>query len=138
MYTEGVLVQTITDVATPTNTFTISYNIDIPTTLGGNQAWVGFGAGNGGLNAQHDILSWRWAEAPPPVTGDPSNLTATATNSGRIRVGWTDGSENEVGYIVERSTGGGAFTEIFRGTNPAATSYFDTTVTPGTTYSYRV
>ena len=46
------------------------------------------------------IQSWRWAEAPPPVVGDPTNLTATGLSSGRVRLSWTDGSTDEAGYIT--------------------------------------
>jgi hypothetical protein len=53
-----VLTETITNQQDPTQTFTTSYNIDIPATIGGSSAFVGFTGGTGGLNAEQDIKTW--------------------------------------------------------------------------------
>ena len=72
--------------------------------------------------------------APPAA---PSDLVASAVSSGRIDLVWTDNATNEAGFKVERSTGGGAFTVVAQpGAN--ATSYSNTGLVTGTTYSYRV
>lgn len=42
----------------------------------------------------------------------PSNLTARAISSSLIRLMWTDKSNNESGFHVERKTGNGGFTQI--------------------------
>ncbi|MCP3936636.1 MAG: hypothetical protein GY708_14815, partial [Actinomycetia bacterium] len=70
----------------------------------------------------------------PPAA--PSNLTATAASGTQIDLAWTDNSNNEEAFDLERATGG-SFSRIAR---PAAnaTSYQDTTAMPGMTYSYRV
>jgi hypothetical protein len=67
----------------------------------------------------------------------PTGLGATAQSSTRINLAWTDNATNESGYTVERSTNGGGWVPIV---NLAAgtTSYSNTGLTSGTTYSYRV
>lgn len=77
--------------------------------------------------------------ATPPATAPqaPGNLQATPRSSGRIDLAWTDNSNNETGFRIERRQGGGAFTEI--GTVAANTgNYASTGLSAGTTYTYRV
>jgi tripartite motif-containing protein 71 len=69
----------------------------------------------------------------------PTGLTASAVSSSGINLSWTDASDNETGFIVERcqGTGCGAFAVV--GTAAGnATHYNDTGLTAGTAYSYRV
>jgi subtilisin family serine protease len=67
----------------------------------------------------------------------PTNLRVRSASSSAIRLKWTDNATGETGYSVERSTDGITFTSIK--TLPANTkSFTDTTVTRGTTYTYRV
>jgi hypothetical protein len=47
---------TITDLTVPANTFTTSFPINIPATVGGNVAFVGFTGGTGGQTATQEIL----------------------------------------------------------------------------------
>jgi hypothetical protein len=49
-------------------TATQSYPIDIPSTVGGNTAYVGFTAGTGGQSAVQDILTWTYVPAPASTT----------------------------------------------------------------------
>ena len=71
-----------------------------------------------------------------PVTA-PADLTAALAGVQQINLSWTDNSSNETGFRVERVAGAGAFLEI--GTVAAdITTYSDTTVQSGITYSYRV
>jgi hypothetical protein len=67
----------------------------------------------------------------------PSSLWLAPTKS-NVTLHWTDGSSNETGFIVERSTSAnGTFTQLV--TVPAnATSFVDGAVTRKTTYYYRV
>ncbi|MEI7635242.1 MAG: multicopper oxidase domain-containing protein [bacterium] len=68
----------------------------------------------------------------------PTGLAGSLV-SGQIKLSWTDNSSNkEIGFRIERSTNGGAYTAI--GTALAnATNYTDTTANPSTTrYAYRV
>ena len=80
---------------------------------------------------------------PPTPPLPPSGLTATAINSHRVDLAWTDNSNNETGFRIERCTGstlacaGGPFGTV--GTVGAnVTTFSDTTVAPSTTYTYRV
>ena len=68
----------------------------------------------------------------------PSNLAALATSSGSIDLSWTDGSNNETGFKVERSDDDGAsFVQITTvSANVARCS--DTGLTPSKTYYYKV
>jgi hypothetical protein len=45
--------------------------IDIPATVGGNTAYVGFTGGTGGLTSSQKITSWTLAEGPPAVPSYP-------------------------------------------------------------------
>ncbi len=56
-YDGTTLTLTLTDTVTNAS-FTTSTAIDIPTTVGGNTAYVGFTAGTGGLAATQEILNW--------------------------------------------------------------------------------
>ncbi len=72
----------------------------------------------------------------PPVA--PTNLDATAISSGQIDLAWTDNSDNEFGFSIERKTGtGGTYAEIDT-VSANITSYQDTGLEALTTYFYRV
>jgi subtilisin family serine protease len=69
---------------------------------------------------------------------EPDNLTATPVSSSQIDLGWTDNSELEIGYRIERKLGsGGTYSEIATvGTN--VTTFSNTGLEASTTYYYRV
>jgi titin len=67
----------------------------------------------------------------------PTNLTASAVSNSEIKIDWTDKSNNETGFKIERAKGGGIFTEITSlGAN--VTTYSDTGLSANTEYTYRV
>ena len=73
----------------------------------------------------------------PPAA--PSNPTATPFNATEIDLAWTDNSNNEAGFKIERCTGSGCnnFVQIATvGAN--VTTYWDTGLSASTAYSYRV
>ncbi len=76
--------------------------------------------------------------APQPPAA-PSGLSASmSAGLMEVALSWTDNADNEQGFIVERSANGGPWGAI-TGTLAANTvSYTDTTVSPNTTYDYRV
>lgn len=84
----------------------------------------------------------RFGEDPSPaaIPAAPGSLAARAVAPRQVVLRWTDYADNETGFVVERSTGGGAYVAL--APNPAIrandTAFADTTVAPGTSYSYRV
>jgi fibronectin type 3 domain-containing protein len=67
----------------------------------------------------------------------PTDLLATAVSGPQVSLTWTDNSNNETGFVIERKTGSGSYGVIGNvGVN--ATLFPDTTVAPNTTYTYRV
>ena len=72
-----------------------------------------------------------------PVPAAPTALTATAASGPQVNLAWADASSDEAGFKIERSTNDGAFTEVAT-VGPNVTTYADTTVVSGSTYSYRV
>ncbi len=73
--------------------------------------------------------------APPTA---PSNLSASAASCSQINLSWTDNSNNETGFKIERKTGaGGSWSQIATvGAN--VTTYPSTGLSENTTYYYRV
>ena len=78
--------------------------------------------------------TFRISEGPPSA---PTNLTATAVSPVRINLSWTDTSNNETGFRIERRIVAGSWSPLATvGAN--TTSYPDTSATPETPYYYRV
>jgi predicted phage tail protein len=75
--------------------------------------------------------------AAATVPAAPTSLTLTVASASRVDVAWTDGSSNESGFKIERSRNGGAFTQVAT-VAANVTTYADTQVVSGSTYSYRV
>ena len=98
-YDGTTLSMTITD-ATTQQSFSAAWTIDIPGTVGGTTAYVGFTAGTGGATAIQDVLNWSFAAAAPvnygggftSTTGLALNGKATLSGS-RLRL--TDGGAGE-------------------------------------------
>lgn len=74
-------------------------------------------------------------QAPVVTIAAPTNLTATLSGT-TANLSWTDNATNETGYVVERSTNGGAFTQI-ASLAAGTTNYADPNLTNGT-YTYQV
>ncbi len=75
------------------------------------------------------------AKTPAATPAAPTNVAATAVSISQINLTWTAGDALATGYLIERSTGGGAFTQVGSVTT---TSFSNTDLAEGTTYSYRV
>ena len=76
---------------------------------------------------------------PPPPPLAPSGLAATAAGQTQINLAWTDNSNNEDGFEIDRCQGAGcsSFAQIATvGAN--VTTYSNTGLSNGTSYSYRV
>jgi len=77
--------------------------------------------------------------APPALPAAPTTLVATAVSRSQINLTWTDNSDNETGFRIERCKGSTCtnFAQIATlGAN--VTSYSNTKLAGNTTYRYRV
>lgn len=91
-------------------------------------------AGNSGYSNLADATT-----LAPPVNAPtpPSALTASVISASQINLSWTDNSDNEVGFELERSTDGTNFNKITDlGSN--VTSYNNTGLEASTRYWYRI
>jgi Fibronectin type III domain len=85
------------------------------------------------------VVAFKAAGAAPAPTA-PGNLTASTISSSQINLGWTASTESGgtiASYLVERCTGTGCSGFVQVGST-ASTTYSDTGLASGTTYSYRV
>lgn len=75
---------------------------------------------------------------PPTTTpAAPTNLTFTNVFPSQMTLNWQDNSNNEVGFLIMRSTDGTTYTSVAL-TAANATSYTATGLTPSTTYYWRI
>jgi subtilisin family serine protease len=85
----------------------------------------------GRLNAYNALLYSVLPDAP-------SGLSATSVSSSVIKLSWTDNSDNESGFKIERKEGeSGSFSEIAT-VAANSTSYNDSGLSTSTAYQYRV
>jgi hypothetical protein len=99
----------------------------------GTNAWI-----QGELTASPTTWKLRASNqvaTPPPAA--PSNLGARAVSYALVSLAWRDNSDGEQGFRLERKTGTGAYSQI--AVLPAnTTTYNDSTVAGGATYTYRL
>lgn len=78
----------------------------------------------------------------PPATAPaaPTNLTATAVSTTQINLAWTDNSNSEDGFLIERCAGNGRCTNFIQITQTAANVnvFFDIGLSAATNYTYRI
>ncbi|MFH1228250.1 MAG: fibronectin type III domain-containing protein [Planctomycetota bacterium] len=68
----------------------------------------------------------------------PSSLNVAVISSSQINLTWTDNTDNETGYKIERKTGlGGTYSQIAT-VNANISAYSNTGLVDGATYYYRV
>jgi titin len=72
---------------------------------------------------------------PPPDV--PTALVAVAPAATQVNLSWVETGTGANGFIIQRSTAGAGFTQIATASS-TATSYADTSVAPGTSYTYRL
>ena len=123
-------------IATPTGTSYKDASVS-PSTSYSYRVRASDAAGN--LSSYSNIVG---ASTPTPDTQPPSQpgtLTATAVSGGEVDLAWGASSDNVgvSGYQLERCQGSGCsnFVQI---ATPTGTSYKDASVSPSTSYSYRV
>ena len=87
-----------------------------------------------GLSAPSNTASATTLDRPANA---PTALRASKITSTSVQLDWTDNSNNETGFRVQRSSDGVTFTTLT--TVQANTrTYTDRTLSPGTTYYYRI
>jgi hypothetical protein len=95
-------------------------------------------ATNGAGNSDYSNIAGATTDAATTPAA-PTNLTATAVNSRRINLAWSDNANNETGYRVERCTGATCTNfSLIASPGANATSYASTGLAARTTYRYRV
>lgn len=84
-----------------------------------------------------DYFTISKSTTPPAIPAAPAGLTATAASSSTINLSWTDNSNNETGFDIERSTDNVNWAALLTvGSN--SQSYGNTGLAASTTYYYRV
>jgi fibronectin type 3 domain-containing protein len=139
-YDGTTLTETIKDTKTNASA-TFNYPINIPGTVGGNNAYVGFTGGTGGQTAQQDILSWTFTPGATVSPNAPTGLGATPASGTSVNLTWTNNATNQTGFHLDRATDS-AFTQNLITENLAAApnSFTDTAsgLAPGGTFYYRL
>ena len=79
---------------------------------------------------------------PTPTVGGtpvaPSNLVATAVSSSQINLSWSDNSNNETGFVIQRTQDPTKLWNSVTTVGANVTSYSNTGLYTSTTYFYRV
>jgi hypothetical protein len=104
VYDGTTLAMTLSDTSVG-KSFTFSRTINIPQTVGGNTAYVGFTGGTGGSSAIQKILNWTYAtqsasmttaapvaSPPPGQYSSPQSVTLTSATTGAVIYYTLDGS----------------------------------------------
>ena len=136
-YDGTTLTETVTDQTQgPTATFSTTYAVDIPTTVGAHAAFAGFTGATGGAFSQQDILNWTYTGTGPAAVTPTPIAVANSSAPGVVDVGWTD-AITAGGFEVDQSTDGTNFTPV--ATNlPATSKFFEVTGLAAGTYFFRV
>jgi hypothetical protein len=80
-------------------------------------------------------------ESTATVPGTPTGLVATATSATQINLSWTapsNGGSAITGYKIEYKSGTGTYSVLVANTATASTTYSHTSLTTGTTYTYKI
>ncbi|RCX21003.1 S-layer family protein [Anaerobacterium chartisolvens] len=72
------------------------------------------------------------------VTGTPSDLSIEALSSSQVKLTWKDNSNNESGFKIERLNPSSLYYEEIARVDTNVTVYYDSGLTPGTYYYYRI
>ncbi len=102
---DGVnLILTLTDIVV-NKTFTHTFPINIPATIGSNVAYIGFTGGSGGQSSSQKILSWTFTSQSGSVTQTPAFSPAGGTFSTAQQVSLSDGTAGAaIYYTIDGST----------------------------------
>ncbi len=104
VYNGTTLTLNLTDTVT-NNTFSQSFTVNIPSTVGANTAYVGFTGGSGGSTAIQNIKTWTFTSGTTQVAADPvfNPLPGTYTSAQNVSLSSaTTGAT--IYYTVDGST----------------------------------
>jgi len=134
-YDGTTLKWTVTDANNPSQTFTTSQAINIPSTVGGNTALVGFTGGTGGATAIQEIINWTYASSLPvaatpvfsPGTGvyNPGQKVSLSDSTVGSSIFYTIAGSTQqytAPIVVNATTTISAFATVSGGVNSATTS----------------
>jgi Chitobiase/beta-hexosaminidase C-terminal domain len=97
---DGVnLIMTLTDVVV-NKTFTHTFPINIPNTIGSNLAYIGFTGGTGGLTSSQKLFSWTFTSQSGSVTQTPVFSPVGGSFSSAQQVTLSDGTAGAVIYYT--------------------------------------
>ncbi len=116
-YNGTTLALTITD-ATNLKTFSTSWTVNIPGTVGANTAYVGFTGGTGGLTAIQDVLNWTYSSAAPAAT--PTFLPLPGTYTSAQSVALSDTSTGATIYYTTNNTAPTTSSPVYNSNTPIA------------------
>jgi len=104
-YDGTTLTMTITDAST-SKTFTTSWAVNIPSTVGANSAYVGFTGGTGGLTAIQDVITWTYTTTVTlPTAATPTFSPAPSTYTSAQSVTLSDSTAGAtIYYTTDGST----------------------------------
>jgi hypothetical protein len=89
-------------------------------------------AGNSGYSNEDCAIT------DPNIPTPPGNLIAEATSVNQVTLNWTDNSNNEEGFIIERENASLFDFSAIDTVLANITSYIDSSVSQGVSYNYRV
>jgi Chitobiase/beta-hexosaminidase C-terminal domain/Legume lectin domain len=133
-------------------TFTHSWAIDIPTTVGSNTAYVGFTGGTGGLSSSQKIISWTYntQSVPPSFSPTPGtyntavNVSLNSATTDAVIYYTTDGSKPDaastqytapIPVAVSETITAIAISKTFGSSDPASGQYTIQGSQSGATFS---
>ena len=104
IYNGTTLTLNLTDTVT-NKTFSHAFTVNIPSTVGGNTAYVGFTGGTGGSTAIQNIKTWTFTSGITQVAADPifSPLPGTYTSAQNVSLSSATAGAT-IYYTVDGST----------------------------------
>jgi hypothetical protein len=130
-YNGTTLTMTITDTANASQTFTTSWSIDIPGTVGGSTAYVGFTGATGTSMANQDIITWTYSNSNTPTAAAKAPIVYRTTAMPAVSSGPTfrtfayAGFPDGTGTILDATAPGDSVTFSV---NVAAAGTYDVTL----------
>ena len=104
-YDGTTLTMTITDATNAAQTFTTSWAVNIPSTVGSSSAYIGFTGGTGGLTAIQDIIDWTYASsASQPTVATPTFSPASPYTGGATTVTISDSTSGAAIFYCQDTT----------------------------------